>query len=344
MDKRDVRLDFIRLISITLVITIHVCNYYNRFLDDCSSSSFVFATLYNSLARTCVPLFFMISGVLALNKPVDRSRQISKIVKFVKILVLWTLVYLAFDVLFMEYTFSAKEIADLIFEPLKPHLWFMYAIICLYITIPFAKILFDYMQRYEENLFIGLWIVFTGAVQLIKQGAGIFGGDPEITYSVPLVQGTYYFGYFMIGAILYKRILSKEKFSRKPWFIVYIICTVIIFAGTYSVSAVIDKYYDEFFTYRNIFIISASISLFVLIMKTYKGKYEKLNQLFMKMSPNLFGVYLIHIIFFDLLVRTVNIRLIHASVGVPLYVLSIFAVSYAATVLIKKIPVLGKYM
>lgn len=344
MNKRDVRLDFIRLVSITLVITIHVCNYYNRFLSDCSSSTFIFATLYNALARTCVPLFFMISGALALSRPVDRGRQISKIVKFVKILVFWTAVYLVFDVLFMKYTFSAKEIANLIFEPLKPHLWFMYAIICLYITIPFAKILLDHMQRYEENLFIGLWVVFTGVVQLVKQGAGVFGGNPEITYSVPLVQGTYYFGYFMIGAILYKRILAKERFSRKPWFFVYILCTIIIFMGTFSVSSMTDKYYDEFFTYRNIFIISASISLFVLIMKTYKGKYERLNRLFAVMSPNLFGVYLIHIIFFDLLIRTMNIKMIHAAVGVPLYVAGIFAISYAATVIIKKIPVLNTFM
>ena len=46
------------------------------------------------------------------------------------------------------------------FEPTKRHLWFMYAIIGIYIVLPFVQKMCKNLSKVEENLFMVLWAFF----------------------------------------------------------------------------------------------------------------------------------------------------------------------------------------
>lgn len=342
MKERDHTIDLIRLISIFLVVVIHISNYYNRYLDNLNSSSYFIATLYNSAARISVPLFFMISGSLVLNEDLKERKLLHKIMHFIFILVVWTVIYLIFDITYMKKTFTVSEIINLTFEPLKPHLWFMYAIISLYIITPFAQILILNMNEHFENIFIVLWSSFTGGVQLLRIVLEYFNLDANITYSIPLVQGTYYLGYYMIGCIIYNRIKSGKKISSTPFIIIYMVSSLCIFLGTYFMTNYEETYFGDLLTYRNLFVILASTSFFIVILKNIHVTVPKLQNILKKLAPDLFGVYLFHIIPFDLLIRTVKIKYLHALVGIPFYSIIVFLTSLAVVHLLRKLPVIKK--
>lgn len=70
---RDIGLDVIRVMASMMVVVIDVsASLFHRF-----EAGWVAANVYDSLSRSAVPLFFMISGAL----PVPRDSDISSVVR-----------------------------------------------------------------------------------------------------------------------------------------------------------------------------------------------------------------------------------------------------------------------
>ena len=87
------------------------------------------------------------------------------------------------------------NIISLVSKPERKLLWFMYAIIGIYISLPFIKCMIDKMGKEEDKLFVILWLIFNG----ILKGLNIAN-----TYLIPIISGTYYLGYFIIGHMIIK--------------------------------------------------------------------------------------------------------------------------------------------
>ena len=203
MSKRDETLDFLRVISMFLVIVIHVANCYFRNYTSISSTSYLFADVFNILARVSVPIFFMISGALLIGKDQSKEKYKARIKRMLIVLGAWTLIYLLWKVLFLKD--PMPNIFYLLFTPDRAHLWFLYAIIALYIVLPFINKLAKNLDKKEENYFILLWFIFCGIYNNI-------GNMAHTNYYVlPIVAGGYYLGYFMIGSILYNRTSRKSR-------------------------------------------------------------------------------------------------------------------------------------
>ena len=103
-----------------------------------------------------------------------------------------------------------------------------------------------------------------------------------------------------------------------------------------------ETYFGDLLAYRNLFVILASTSFFIVILKNIHVTVPKLQNILKKLAPDLFGVYLFHIIPFDLLIRTVKIKYLHALVGIPFYSITVFLTSLAVVHLLRKLPVIKK--
>lgn len=338
MREREYRLDIIRLLSTFLVVVIHISNYYCRYLPKVRTSSFVGASVFNSIARISVPLFFMISGALMLGRDINVKKLMGRIGHFVFVLVVWTLVYVIFDIKYMGYTFAKEQYITLIFDNLKPHLWFMYVIIGLYMVLPFARILIKNMDRTLRRYFMVLWLVFCGGSLLLRIILEWFEIKTTLSYEIPIVQGTYYLGYFMAGRIIYER-LQECNLPRKIWSLaIFVAATSVTVLGTISYSFRDKKFYNVFLSYRNLPIMLAAISVFVFILSLPQIKSERLKKVLAFLAPRLFGIYLIHIIFFDILIKSVDMLKINSFIGIPLSSLGIMLVSFVAVFVISLIP------
>ena len=242
-------------------------------------------------------------------------------------------------------TFSIKSIASSFFnaESSSRHLWYMYALLGLYLALPFIRRMCSNMTLKEENLFLVLWCTLSGLQVLYMPLAKTFAKGIEISYPVPIVEAAYYLGYFVCGHILYKRYKDYKTTKKTNWYIVlsYIVSTLITALVTYFVSIKQNRNYDVFFWYRSIFIMisSACVFLFFIVNKD-KFKSEKI----VNFSKYTFGIYLIHGIFFGLIrdnYAYTNLNSLYMTI--PLVII-VYLISLVATILLKKIPIVKELL
>jgi len=216
-------------------------------------------------------------------------------------------------------------------------LWFMYAIIALYIALPFIKILVDGMDFHLEKIFVTLWLILNGGLYILKLFVKL-----DINYLVPIISGTYYLGYFIVGYLIYK---YKDKIAFKKYnvhFLIVLIISLLFTIGlTYANSISRNMYYDNFLAYRSIFIMLSSISSFILI---YFNIADKKNNLISFVSPYSFGVYLVHGILLNILMDIFLYEDIISFIGIPICVIILAIISVLVVSLLKKIPLIKNYI
>lgn len=342
MIKRDQKLDFMRVLAMFLVIVIHLANCYCREMDSISNFSYLIACLFNGMARVSVPIFFMISGALLIPKKHPKEKYLNRIKKMVIVLVIWTLTYLIWQYFFLD--IKPNNIFALLFNPERAHLWFMYAIIAIYIALPFISKMAKNLTKKEEDLFIILWLFFNGICYVIKLIIGT-----SVTYNVPIISGTYYLGYFLIGHIIYKRYQNyKEKGNLKNYnkllLFTFTVSNIVILVITLIMSEVTGTYYKRFFTYINVFTALNSLAVFIYILINLKPLNSSINAFINKVAPYSLGIYLVHGIFLDILKEVINLNNISSLIAIPIFTIVLFIISYFVIKGLKQIPKINKYI
>lgn len=336
--KRDNTLDLLRVCSMFLVIVIHVANCYCRDYAVISSMSYFFACLFNMLARVSVPIFFMISGATLIGKKHPKDKYIKRITKMGIVLLIWTVIYYLWEIFYLGNT--PNSVVSLIFGPDRALLWFMYAIIGIYIALPFISKMVKNLTKKEEDLFIILWLIFNGVLYLIK-----FLSKSGIEYPVPIVSGTYYLGYFIIGYIIYNRInkLREKKdltdYNKLLGF-VFILSNAIMLVVTLIGSSITNSYFDELFAYRNIFLMLSSISIYMIVLINVKVESSVID----KIVPYSLGIYLVHGIFLNVIYYTFKFTDLISIIGVPVISVLLFFIAYVVIFVLKKIPFVKNYI
>ena len=346
MKEKKLNIEVIRIVAIISTIVIHVSNIYMRSYGKISDLSFFGSAFFNSCARICVPLFFMISGALLIKGEYNRTKYWKRLKKFVIILIIWSLIYFGINVLrggsdniwkaflysFFDTTYTSK------------HLWFMYAIIGLYIALPFVQAMCKNLTKEQENLFMGLWLVISGLSCIyLPVMSNLAGHSLDIVYPVPLINGAYYLGYFICGHIVYERI--KEVKASKKYNLLcigtYIISMLVIAITTYILTINNNRLTTTMLWYRGIFIILESFSIFILII--INGDKFKSNKI-ERISSLSFGVYLVHAIILFLIKDNINIIEYPSIIGIPVIALIIYVSTLIIVYILKKIPIVKDYL
>lgn len=348
--QKDYNLELIRTISIFLVILIHFCNYYTAKSAPAFEFNYSVALLYNVFARISVPLFFMISGALAFRKDFDFKKNNKKILHMIVVLITWNIIYWLWNCFFLDREMTIN-IISYIFIPVKNHLWYMYAYIAILIANPLTSIPAKHMKPCYENYFILAWLILCGGVRALDFMLDFFHIYADLKYSIPIMQSTYYLGYYLCGHILYKRIhdnadagsLRAEKIlSFKP--IVYIGAAVLVltfcFLITNYTSMITGTTNKVLFGYSNIMIMFPSVALFIALIKiNVKG-----NRLLSTVGKLSFGVYLSHVLFLNIVYTLLDIRSMDSILMLPLLSLITLIVSLLFTAVTERIPILNKLL
>ena len=348
MKDRKLSIDFIRTFAIIFTIIIHVSNIYIYSNIDVNSNDFLWAIIYNSIARICVPLFFMISGVFLINEKYNYEKYIKRFKKYLILLFIWSIIYILARIIIYDVRYDVRDYLNVFVNSLfnanstSRHLWFMYAIIGIYISLPFIQNMCKNLTKEQENLFLFLWMFFSGGIVLFVPFARIILGiDIDISYPIPLVNATYYLGYFISGHILYSRFNKHTNYKKNniTYLLIFIISTLTTIVFTYVFSIVNNSIYDSFLWYRSIFITVSSFMIFLLII-TNEGIFK--NNLITKFSSLSFGVYLIHVIFVMTIKHNYNILEYNSFWMIPLLTIIIYLCSILICLIIKKINIFNK--
>ncbi len=329
--------DFLRSISIFLVVVIHTAGPLAYQWENISRAEWMAGNFYNAFARVSVPLLFMVSGYLLLGKQESISDFYTK--RFRKVFIpflFWSVFYLVWENGYRDFTFinTIKAIVyALIATPASFHMWFLYELLAIYLFVPLIRVFIISAERLHLWYFAGIWFLFGPVLEMIERMLGI-------QFAIDLGFLTSYIGFFIIGYLLGKVDFPSKVVGAAG--AVYLLAGVYTMVATYSLSSQVGDYVQYYYWYTRINIVLMSVSAFVLFKKL--GEIivnEKVNLWFQRFARASFGIYLVHVIVLIYLRRAgISAFSGPAAITVPAVSILIALISWGIVAFIQRIPLL----
>ncbi len=352
-DDRWGYIDVIEFLGILFVMLYHSATYKYSFLSDHTAVSYIRYFLRTILA-TCVPLFFFANGYLLLNRPFTLKKHIFRSLKLVALTFIWGFITVILLMPIDRVHLSVGEIIKYViaFQPgWINYLWYMGALICVYVFYPLIKKAFD-TDSHIFTYFLVLTAILTFGNTLLNLAGSAalicLGLSENILYlnwfnMFNPFRGLYGFAftYFCLGGLAHKykeRIEAVNAAKRNLLAVCAIIssCILLFVLGilfsnsTGEIWDVVWNGYDTIPTAINV------LSIYVLSLN-YKGNHRLLRSI----SSNTLGIYFIHVIFVHLLKPIVTkYAFMCTFTGSVFLALVTLLISFISVLIMKRIPCL----
>lgn len=340
-------IDFLRVFAVIMVVFSHCCDAFVGAFDS-DKSQFLTGVFLGSLARPCVPLFVMMTGVLILPVPETISLGAfyrKRIGRIIIPLIFWSLVL---PVVFWAYfnTFGRESLnpmlspSDYSFGTLLNRLytwvfnfnfdtvplWYLYMLIGLYFVIPVLSAWLDKAERKEIKLFLKIWFIslFIPYLQMAAPFLGYNGNWDNYGILGVCDWNVYGTFYYVSGFIGY--LVAAYYFSRWPvewsWKKTLWICIPSFVAG-YAVTSLGYIWFQNLFLgnysyleivwlFCGINVMLMTFPVFIIVQKSAVNGSRFLTFL----ASLAFGVYLCHFIFVYIFYDIFNISCLPAIVRI----------------------------
>ncbi len=280
-------IDNARAISSILVIATHMLGPWVYQINQFGNVNRFFILTFFTISKLCTPTFLMISGALLIQKDYsDLTQHKRRVKRLFSSFVLWSLLYLIFYTFLNIYKgehYTLKSYALFLKESALQgsayHLWFMYLIIGIYLSMPLLSILCKKISKNQLIIFFVIW-----GITLITN---LFVEFNSIGDFISSCIG--YLGYLFVGSLINKNKLNEKIRIRYASiiFLVGVVSTLYLayhqFSETQAVSA-------KTFHRLNVNIAFVTIGFFMMI-KSYMYK----NEFIKSISKHSLGIYYIHL-------------------------------------------------
>lgn len=349
-EKRVLYLDYMRVIAMFAVVVLHVSGL-GWGTEPVNSVNWQILNAFDGLVRFCVPVFIMISGALFLDP--DKDINIKKlfshnILRIITSFAFWTVLYAVICTLFEENNMIDGSVAKYFLASIiygHYHMWFLYAIVGLYLITPFLRKITE--DKSLTEYFIVLSMIFASFAKLFVLVPALDEIVSKVLDKTKLCFVLGYSCYYVLGYYIHRYELGKKAKN-----IVYVLGTlgiVVTIVGNSILSLKNMEQMEVFYDYMMPNVLFTSIMVFVFV----KDKFSKCDincespksQFIMKVSKLTFGMYLVHDLFLMFYrIAGFTTTIISPLVVVPLLAVVVFILSYIVSLIISKIPVLNKYI
>ena len=283
--ERDVRLDTIRCTALFLIILCHT----NLGLDEVSP---ITEKLKWFIGKCGVPMFIIISGYL--NLPIKyRAKEFlsRRIVRVFIPLLFWCFAYFILYAIIKDGWTSIWGTEDIFLRGTSAHLWYIYAILALYIITPILSEFFKNCSKKLFQFYMIIWLTCTIFPYYYSLTGHRFS-DHNVTYIGYYLSG--YIGYYLLGYYL-KRFqprwlncnLSFKQLSSMG--VIFIIALIFVYLGYYKLGMKTV----ELSSYTTVVPVLLSIITLSILWKC-KPHNTKLCKWITSISKYSFGIYLVH--------------------------------------------------
>ncbi len=331
MKKNDriIGLDVCRSIACMGVVMAHTVMLFWDF--DPSSPVWRVYNAAELILRISIPLFFMISGAIVLNRPeLDSRRHLKKIGLYLGLFYIWSLIFAVLDRTVIH-AWSDESFWSL-FAGGYYHLWFLPSFALCYAALPVLHSAVN-GEKADLRFPILLFVLFVVLKALPSPP------EPMRSFvSAYRFEDLRYLGYMLLGWWLYNNRLSAKQLA------VLGVCAAVsaaVFARlnlSASVSAcqASTLYYSETGLSTAlgagfIFCLCCRISSMPPFLERTAAAVSRLS----------LGIYLTHVLFIDLL-RGTDLTFASGIILVPAIFVGTFAASMLLTLCISKLPVLRR--
>lgn len=358
-------IDLLETIAISMVVLYHCTAYIGSTgWQPVSTAGFYLYYFLRSILATCVPLFFLVNGYLLFRQQFNFKKHLFKILKFILIAIFWYAVTLLFMALFQRTSITEHGFFQTILE-LKGginHLWYLGALVCLYLIFPLLKVTYDHHPQVFWYFTILCLILMLGN-SLLNEVATVICwlfGRPEVYsetnfFSIfnPL-RGTYIFSffYFCLGGIIYRHQYQIVNFFAHRRNLIAAILILLGWVGNFAVgllySHLTNQVWDNVWHgYDGIWTLCGVAGIFLLGLN-----WQRQNRFLATVSQNTLGIYLVHmliiyvvgIIFADAIQFLNPLNATAPTIimicGNLLYAVLVLALSLIISLIMRKIPIL----
>lgn len=286
--KRETGIDFLRILSMFLVIILHILGN-GGILNNIPwmSKQYVTAWFLEIIAYCAVDCFALISGYVGINA----NFRWSKLISFWLQVAFYTIgITLVFAILYPE-SITIVEWVNAFFPVTARQYWYITAYAGLFLFIPFLNISIQKTNRKQLNTFLIIGAVafcFLPCV-LQKSPYGLSDGYSMAWLIILYIAGGYI-----------KKYNIAKVFTRKMCVVIFGISTIIILLSKITIELITSKVLgyavigNTFVSYLSPFVVVNAVTLICFFaqtnFKTTLGK--KMVSIFSQAS---LGVYIIHV-------------------------------------------------
>lgn len=324
MKRRIFSLDIIRVIAILLVVVLHSLENTWCITEPVSASTLtrLGIIIIYSIGRISVPLFLFLTGYLMLDKEYDKEATSKfyrcNLARILIATIVWTVIYYITNVCNGKISFSPIAlIRSVLFVnqgTVSTHLWYMPMIIGLYLFIPFiANGLRCIDEKYNKyiKLIAIVSVLYLFCLPTANSVIQAFGKSQFINnLNLSYVGGCY--GFLMLLGWYVKRFKitdNKVKFSNRLLATASVLSLLLMFAINYIVLYLLHRSYTLW--YDSLPLMIASVAIFIMLLRAFSGFSEK--ALISEISKSVFGIYLSHMLFINIIVDIANASSIEYS-------------------------------
>lgn len=336
MKNRIVWIDILRIIGIIGVLFMHIVgNTINTYGMQNQNANMVYL-FFAYFFLFAVPLFVMISGMMFLGR---RDITPVKMLNKYCLKIILIILIIGSGMILMEEVFISKNISlnivGVIFNRIITiniwaHMWYLYLILGLYLITPVLKEISTRLDKRNYQIFLVVLFILTLVVPSI---CNYYNVHKVFTY----LSLTCYIFYYFYGYYLYRFDVSKTYKILNYVLSILQIVNIILYINKYPSL-------NNLFSYTSFtpFILASSI---ILLMKE-KNVDLKYQNIISSIGVCSLGIYVFHQVFINIIYKVLKIKLIldYPYVGLISYILIVFIASYLFTYLIRKIPIVRKYL
>ena len=290
-------------------------------------------TWWDSLVRWPVPIFIMITGAIFLSRRTSLGKMLkSYIPRMVVCYLIWSAVYNIYE----------GECTPLTLASGYYHLWYLPFLWGVYLVLPFLqKIAED--ERLTDQL-LGISLVFGIAIPWM--GKLLVFLLPEQTQVVKQVVGMVNYTFFLdhITLLVLGHKLHRTELSPKLRRLIYVLGlagVAVTGAATIWATGRAELQNSIFFDFTAPNNLCAAVALFVFA----KYNLTKLPKIVDRLAGLSFGIYLCHALVIELLAdQGLHVLAQDPVFWTPVLAVLVFAISGIAAAVLKKIPLIGKYL
>ncbi|MFT4217180.1 MAG: acyltransferase family protein [Micropruina sp.] len=333
--------DRLRVAAAAAVVMVHVAAMAWNDIPP-ASADWQAINVYGSLSRWCVPIFFMISGVLFLapgRQDAPKRIWTHYILRLLVMYVFWSAAYAAANATF-ESKWNLDFLARQFWEGYY-HLWYLPAMAGVYALIPLLQQIATspVLTRYLLVL-IGTASVLLPTVALIPV-AGHLSTDLVARVAPFLVAGFPF--YFVLGHVLHEHRAELPSWVRPASYVGAVLGAAVIIGMTSWLSVARNEPVNGIYNYLFLGVVLMSVAVFLLFID--RSDEATTSPRLAVIARWTLPIYLIHPAFVRL-TEEINLSpgLLPTAVGIPLIWIGVLAVSALASAILVRIPFVNSWL
>ncbi|MCC8418257.1 MAG: acyltransferase family protein [Rickettsia endosymbiont of Glossina mortisans submortisans] len=284
-NNRIVWVDLAKTLAIFMVVTLHsIAPCFYTYSSFPFSKSFIFSNFIDSCCRVAVPLFILLSGVLALQNTMPIEKLWHKVKRLLIPSIFWSILYKYWVLYNIGEASNIVVVLNSIFrEPAMYHLGFVYYMLGVCLLFPILALIVNEMIKDTKFAcyFLILWFVINGVNSYYFL---------SITNWMAISNFLNYSDYAILGAYLIRKNIGS-KFPIYYWLILYLIGSIFTITWKLNINSSIPD--ETAYVYLTPNVIIASIGIFVVLQKVNVPVYH--NKLLKCISDNCFFIYFFHV-------------------------------------------------